>query len=119
MAWLLGIVVLLLMVVSAGFRKVAGIAVAVVALIVGIFILNQRQSEKEARARIPASELDFSDVVLTMEYGSREMVGRIRNRSSQYTLTGLGLTVTLEDCEGATSQPSCVTSAKTKITTTP
>jgi len=48
---------------SAGFRKVAGNAVAVVALIVGIFILNQRQSEKEARERIPASELDFSDMV--------------------------------------------------------
>jgi hypothetical protein len=114
MAWLAGIVVLLLLVFSASFRKVAGIAVPAVALIVGIFILNQRQSEKEARERIPANELELTDMVLTTEYGSHKIVGRIRNRSPQYTLTAIGLTVTLEDCENDSPHRSCATIGEDK-----
>jgi hypothetical protein len=111
MAWLVGIVVLLLLVFSTGFRKVAGVLVALVAVIVGIFVVTQRESERQARALIPASVVDLREVRLQPDsFGAYKLVGRIKNNSPSYTLTGLSLKIVLEDCEGGdTSQPSCVT----------
>jgi hypothetical protein len=102
MAWLAGIVVLLLLVFSTDFRKAAGIMVAVIALVARIFILARRQSEREARARIPASELDLREITLGPDsFGGYKLVGRIKNNSPTYTLTGLGLKLVLQDCEGS------------------
>jgi len=111
MAWLAGIVVLLLVVFSTGFRKAAVVVVAVVALVIGIFILYQQQSEKDAREFIPASEVEFQELTLQPEsVGIYRLVGRIKNNSPTYTLTGLSLKIVLEDCEGGdTARPSCVT----------
>jgi hypothetical protein len=108
------IVVLLLLVFSAGFRKAAGVLVAVAAIIIGIVILNQRQSEREARERIPQSQLDFNDMILQTQYGSQKLTGRIKNNSHQYTLAGVALTITFEDCEGDAPRPSCVTIGEDK-----
>jgi hypothetical protein len=114
MAWLAGIVVLLLLVFSAGFRKAAGVVAVVLGLIVVIFVANQRQSKKEARERIPASELEFDGMTLTTEYGSHKIGGRIKNNSQKYTLTAIGITVTLQDCENQRIPSSCVTIGEDK-----
>jgi hypothetical protein len=49
MAWVAAIVVLLLLVFSAGFRKAAGVLIAIAAITVAIFVLYQ-QSPKERNA---------------------------------------------------------------------
>jgi hypothetical protein len=51
---------------------------------------------------------------LKTEYGSHDLTGRIKNLSSQYTLTGVALTITIEDCEGDFPHPSCVTIGEDK-----
>ena len=63
MAWLAAIVVLLLLVFSTGFRKVAAVVAGVLAA-VGIFILVQQQSQREARALIPFSDVDLQETKL-------------------------------------------------------
>jgi hypothetical protein len=108
MAWLAAIVVLLLLVFSTRFRKVAAVVAGVLAAAVGIFILVQQQSQKEARALIPSSDVDLHEIRLQSDFGSYKLVGRIRNNSPSYTLTGVSLKLVLKDCDTAT-QASCVT----------
>jgi hypothetical protein len=43
-----------------------------------------------------------------------KIVGRIKNNSHQYTLTGLGMNVSFEDCEGDSLRPTCVTIGEDK-----
>jgi hypothetical protein len=84
MAWLAGIVVLLLLVFSSGFRKVAGGLVAIAALVVGGFLLDQHQSRIDARTRISASDVDLRDLRLqTGDFGDYKLFGRIRNNSAR------------------------------------
>jgi hypothetical protein len=109
MAWLAAIVVLLLLVFSTGFRKVAAVAAALSAAAVAIFILVHNQSQREARALIPSSDIDLREVKFQSDsVGSYKLVGRIRNNSPSYTLTGLSLKIVFEDCDAA-AQASCVT----------
>jgi hypothetical protein len=111
MAWLAAIVVLLLLVFSSGFRKLAAIAAALIAAVVAIFISVHEQSQREARALIPPSEVELQDIKLHSDGGSYKLLGRIRNNSPSYTLTGLSLKIILHDCDSVVqpSSPNCVT----------
>jgi hypothetical protein len=99
MAWVIGIVVLILLVVSAGFRKFAGILVLIAVIGGVIFWQYQDNEEKKSKTRIKQSQLLFEDVSLKRSYGSYDMVGRITNNSSQYTLKGVQLKLTFRDCD--------------------
>ena len=103
MVWIIGPVVLILLVVSAGFRKFAGIFV-LIAVIGGVIYWQyqekyQENEEKQSKTRIKQSELLFEDVSLKTSYGSSDMVGRITNNSSQYTLKEVQLKLTFRDCD--------------------
>ena len=103
MVWIIGLVVLILLVVSAGFRKFAGIFV-LIAVIGGVIYWQyqekyQENEEKQSKTRIKQSELLFEDVSLKTSYGSPYMVGRITNNSSQYTLKEVQLKLTFRDCD--------------------
>jgi hypothetical protein len=108
MAWLVGIAVVLLLIYSSGFRKAALGIVLVGAIGIGIIVLYTQESKREARERIPVGDLELSDISLKQQYGSYTIVGRIKNNSHQYTLTGLGLSVVFEDCESESPRTSCV-----------
>jgi hypothetical protein len=102
MAWLAAIVVLLLLVFSTGFRKVAAVVAAVLTAAIAIFILVHEQSQREARALIPFSDVDLREIKLQPESFGYKLVGRIKNNSPSYTLTGLALKIVLEDCDSGT-----------------
>jgi hypothetical protein len=94
---------------STGFRKLAAVVAGVLAAAVGIFLLVQQQSQREARALIPSTDVDLQEIKLQSDsVGSYKLVGRIRNNSPSYTLTGLGLKIVLDDCDAA-APPNCVT----------
>lgn len=99
MWWVVGVVILILLVVSAGFRKFAGILIIVCVAGGFIFWQYQENEEKQSLKRIPHSEILFEDVSLKSSYGSYEIVGRITNNSSKYTLKGVQLKLTFKDCD--------------------
>ena len=114
MVWLAGIVVLLLLIFSGKFRKVAFGIVAVIAIGIGLIVLYTQEAKRESRDRIAVSELDFQDIRLQNDYGSYRIIGRIKNNSHQYTLTGLGVNFSFEDCESDTPRLNCVTIGEAK-----
>ena len=100
MAWIIGIVVLVLLIVSSGFRKFAGVLVLVAVIGGFIYWQYQKNEEKQSKTRIKPSELLFEDISLKSSYGSGyDMVGRITNNSSQFTLKGVQLKLTFKDCD--------------------
>jgi len=100
MAWIVGIVILILLVVSAGFRKFAGVIVLIIALAGFLFWQYQENEEKKSKNRVSSSELIFEGVSLKSSYGSGyDMVGRITNTSTKYTVKGVQLKLTFRDCD--------------------
>jgi len=100
MAWVIGIIVLVLLVVSAGFRKFAGGFILISAIAGFIYWQYQENEERQSKKRIKPTELLFEDVSLNSRFSSSyEIVGRITNNSSQYTLNGVQLKLTFRDCE--------------------
>jgi len=86
MVWVIGLIVLILLIVSAWFRKVA-VSVIIVTGVVGslIYVLNEREEER-ALSRISLAELDFENVALKPSYSGYKLSGRIKNNSQEFTL---------------------------------
>jgi hypothetical protein len=109
MIWLAGIVVLLLLVFSTGFRKVAAVIAVLFAGTIAIFILAHEQSQRETRSLIPSGDVDLREIRFQFDgFGSYKLVGRIKDNSPSYTLTGLSLKIVLGDCNNDI-RLSCVT----------
>ncbi len=107
MKWLAIIIVLILLMVSVRFRKLAVILVLVGAL-VGLLIWQfQDYEENKSRNRILPSELILKNVLIKPSNSHFEMTGRIINNSDQYTLKGMQLKMSAEDCKN-NSQMSCI-----------
>lgn len=109
MAWLTGIVVLILLVIFPGFRKVAGGLIALAVVVGGFFYLQIEREESRSRSRITNSELVFENVALKPDYSSYKLVGRIKNNSAKYTLKQVTFVVTMQDCAGESRSPQCIT----------
>ncbi len=109
MAWLAAIIVILLLIYSGRFRKVAVALVA--ALVVGVVViyLYMQDSKRQTRSLIAESELDFQDIKLQTDYAGYKIIGRIKNNSHQYTLTAVGLNISFDDCDTNTENGNCVT----------
>ena len=114
MAWIFGIVILILLVVSTGFRKFAGVLVLVFAVGGFLYWQYQENEERESKKRIPISDLKFDGVTLKSSYSSYDMVGRITNNSANYTLKAIQLKLTFKDCEKA-NPGNCVVVAQYEI----
>lgn len=113
MAWVIAIVVLVLLVVSAGFRKLA-LGLVVIAVVGGVIAyLYGQAEEKQSLTRIPVSQLVFENVRLNPDYSSYKLSGRIKNNSAQFTLTKLVFAITMQDCTGDVSARNCVTIGET------
>lgn len=99
MKWLAVMVILILLAVSAGFRKFAGILI-VASAIGGVLIWQyQEYDENQSRKLILPSELTFEEVSLEPSGGSSyDFIGRIINHSDKYTLSGVQLKLTIRDC---------------------
>jgi len=114
MTWIIAILVLLLLVVSAGFRKFA-LGLVVLAVAGGtIFYLYNEQERDRSLTRIPASQLGLESVRLNTDYSGYKLSGRIKNNSAQFTLTQVVFAVTMQDCIGEAPSQNCVTIGETK-----
>ena len=98
MAWIVGIIILILLVVSAGFRKFAGTLVAIAVIAGFLYYQYEKREEKLSMQRIPISEITFQDVILKPSYSSYELVGRITNNSKLYSINEVQLKLTFRDC---------------------
>lgn len=107
MGWLIGIVILILLVVSAGFRKFALVIVGLGAAAGFVIYANEERKEKLALSRIRPAELKFEGVTLKPDYSGYTLSGRLINGSAQYTLKQVTLKVTMRDCSGE-SERNCL-----------
>lgn len=100
MAWLIAIAILIVAgLFAAGLRKPA-LALGLGVLIAGvsIYVYNERQ-ERQETTRITASEIGLENVELRPTFrSSYDFVGTLKNKSEQYRIDGIDITVTLRDC---------------------
>jgi hypothetical protein len=98
MKWLAIIIALVLLIISARFRKFTGILVVVCGIGGLLFWQYQEYEKNESRNRITSSELIFKNVSFRFSNNNYEMTGRIINNSEKYTLKGVQLKITVRDC---------------------
>lgn len=118
MGWLLAAVVLVLLVISKGFRKVflilAAIAVVLGIIITAVIWVNrsyENQSRIASRKLIPLNQIELIDLKL----GGHQLSGRVRNNSKKYTLTRIYLDIAIHDVTtrpDGTSQDDVIGEAK-------
>jgi len=109
MVWIFAIVIIILLVVSAGFRKFSGVILAV-AVVAGLYFYFQNEHEKEASlSRISQSDLALDNLMLLPDFGSYKLTGRVTNRSPRYALSDFTLKISMQDCIGEPEKESCVT----------
>lgn len=100
MVWIIVAAVVLLLVYSAGFRTVAlGLLAFVIVVGIIVYVYEEIESQR-SRTRILPQDLELNDLRLTTSGSySRQLTGRIKNNSDQYTLRSLDLKITFRDCE--------------------
>jgi Na+-transporting NADH:ubiquinone oxidoreductase subunit NqrC len=103
MLWVvLIIIVILLAIYSRPFRMVAVVLLGLAVLggiILGVALhISQTSQEKQReleKSRIPLNQIELVDLQM---HGWSRLTGRIRNKSSRFTLFELGLRITVLDC---------------------
>jgi hypothetical protein len=105
MAWFFLIVLLVCAIAFPRFRKVLLWVVAILAGIVVVFLVWDRSKQATSKKLIAPSEIELVDVQLQggSSTNNYNMIGRVRNHSSQYTLSDFSIKVTLEDCFNGTA----------------
>mgnify|MGYP000073642876 FL=1 len=108
MKWFAVIVILVLLTVSAGFRKFA--TFLALTGIIGGFLIWQYQAYEENRpkTKILPSELIFEEVSLEPSDSDYELTGRIMNNSDKYTLSGTQMKLAIRDCS-SNDKSDCIT----------
>ena len=103
MIWgLLGLILVVVLVALAVTNKNVGralpLAFAVIVGIIGFLAWYQNHELALSKQRIPVAEVELADVALVDQARGREITGRVRNHSREFTLTELRLRVSMEDC---------------------
>jgi hypothetical protein len=103
MIWgLLGLILVLVLIGVAVTNSSAGrvlpVALAIVIGIIGYFAWHQNQELQHAKQRIPAAEVELADMKIIDEERGKQITGRVRNHSQQYTLRELQVRISMEDC---------------------
>jgi len=95
-------------------RWLLGALALLVAIAIGYFVEQHSENQRKAEASrhlVSSAEVELFDMGMGPSYGSTyQLSGRIRNHSAEYTVTGLVLEITLQDCP---SSPSCDTIGQT------
>jgi len=108
MVWILVIVVLVLLVYSAGFRKFS-LGLLVVLFLAGIiwYVIEETENQRSL-TRISPQEVELDKLRLTNSSSySRQLTGRIKNNSPKHTLRSIDLKIILRDCEKESLKESC------------
>lgn len=108
MIWIFPIVVLLFLLFVPALRAIAlGFIISIVAL--GLIWYWLSRGELTTRNKIRLSEVEFTN--LRLDSVKSTLMGQIKNNSPRYTLTGIGIRITMQDCapEGVTGKIKCKT----------
>lgn len=100
--WILVIIVSIwLAVATHWFRWVLG-ALVVVFLLFVLWIENteseNKKRDEEAKTLIPISQVQFEDLQLQGIQRDSRLIGRVKNNSTTYNLSGLELEISVQDC---------------------
>lgn len=110
------VVILAVILARKNMRVAIPAALLIVVAIIGFFAWYQDHELKASKTRIPPSEVELADTRLTdIGRGTREVAGRLRNHSTQYTLTEVALRVSIEDCV----DQQCEIVAQSEVTVKP
>ncbi|SDX04012.1 hypothetical protein [Nitrosomonas communis] len=106
MKWLVGIIILILLIVSVRFRKLAG-SLVLLGIVVGLLLWQYQEHEKnKSKNRISPSELVLKNITFKPSNSHYEMTGRIINNSQTFTLNGVQLKITAKEC--ANNNNDCI-----------
>jgi hypothetical protein len=101
MHWLFLLGVLVCAIIFPKFRKVLLVLALLFAGLIAYFLISHKIEESASKSRIAPNEVELVDVRLGHDYSSvYTLQGRVRNKSSRYSLSDFKLRVTLEDCIG-------------------
>ena len=103
MIWgLLGLILVLVLIGVAVTNNKAGrvlpLALVVVLGIIGYLAWFQNHELDLSKQRIPLAEVELADMKIIDERRGKQITGRVRNHSSEFTLTELRVQVSMEDC---------------------
>jgi hypothetical protein len=111
MLWVLAIVILLLVV----FVFIPAVRAIVLGLVVSAVVLGliwywfSGGQEQTSKNKIRLSEVEFTN--LRLDSKRHTLMGQIKNNSQRYTLAGIGIKITMQDCEpqGTDGKTKCET----------
>ena len=98
MVWLSAIVLLLLIVFVPVVRKVAVMLLAISVVTIAYCSYQSQQEREASRNRVSSAEIEFDDLRLGASSSTYELTGRVRNKSSQYTVNFIGMKIQVKDC---------------------
>lgn len=100
MRWIvLAVIALVISSLVMRFNRLAAALIVIIVVVVASIAWYQQREMAAARQRIPADQVELADFKLVQpDRNTRELVGRIRNHSTQYTIDELGLQVVMDDC---------------------
>jgi hypothetical protein len=101
MEWLFLLGVLVCAILFPKFRKVLIVLAILFAGFIAYFLISQDIEESASKKRIIPGEVELLDLRLVRSGSYYDLRGRVRNRSSKYSLSGFTLKVTLDDCVDA------------------
>jgi hypothetical protein len=109
MAWAIGIIIFLfLMFVSATFRSVVVVLIAVIGVGLWWFIESQQEKELRARSLIQPSEIELTGLRISRSFGtSYQVLGTVKNLSQLHILSSIILKFRAYDCPGGEITGEC------------
>lgn len=101
MVWLLlAVLIILLAFAIPRLGRVVAIVFAVVVAILAAIIFTQERERSEELKRITVDEVSLEEMVMTMSRQNRpQLLGRVRNQSSQYAIKQVAIEISLEECK--------------------
>ena len=103
MIWgLLGLILVVVLVALAITNKNVGralpLALALIVGIIGFLAWYQNHELALSKQRIPVAEVELADMDLLDQARGKEITGRVRNHSHEFTLKELRVRISMEDC---------------------
>lgn len=92
-------VVLAVIATRKNMKAAVPVALLIIVGVIGFFAWYQDHELESSKHRIPPSQVELADIrLIDLGRGTREVTGRLRNHSTQYTLMEAKLRVSIEDC---------------------
>lgn len=96
------VILLAVLITKKNLRRALPIALAVIVGIIAFFAWYQDHELGQSKQRIAPSEVELADMRLTdAGRGVKDLSGRLRNHSPDYTLMEVVLRISIEDCLSA------------------